>query len=150
MRLLIALAKAAKEGKELCDLISELEMPQEAIEVRLNFVSGVDFKTLGKTLLKAFTAHAETLPYATLAPDNYEGCRLSFDGKHGDGWALLRISLHDPVLPINVESNQKHGALKILKDLYYFLRGYEYLDISPMEQAIAKQRQALLNDVKQK
>ncbi len=147
-RLLIALAKAAKEGKQLADLVADLEAPAESVEVRLPFVAGRDFKTLGQALLKDLFSHAETLPYAQLAPDNYEGCRISFDEKHGAGWALVRMSLHEPILPINVESDKPHGALKILKDLYYFLKNYDYIDPSPLKATIEERRKLLFKDVK--
>ena len=75
-RLLIALAKASKEGKRLTDLIADLEMPQEERELRVNFKRGVDFKALGKVLINDFKAYANNLDYATPANDNHEGYRL--------------------------------------------------------------------------
>ncbi len=147
-RLLIALAKASREGKELTDLISDLKTPAQAIEVRLRFVNWCDFKAEGKKLLEDFEDFEETLPYATLPEENYEGCRVSYDESHGDGWALLRMSLHEPILPINVESNQPHGGLKILKHLYDFLRQYHCLDLTALQDAIEQCRAELLNDAK--
>lgn len=149
-RLLIAMAQAAKEGKDLTDLIAELEMPVEALELRAKFKDGVDFKTLGKNLIDDFTQYGNGLYYASPAPDNYEGFRLCYDEHHGNGWALMRMSLHDPVLPINVESATKDGAVKIVKDLYYFLRKYDFLDISPLQNAIAAWRTNKLEEVNAK
>jgi phosphomannomutase len=135
-RLLIALAKVSKEGKTLSDLIADLEIPQEAREIRLRFQDGCDFKALGQQLLKEFEARATVLSYAKLAPDNHEGCRVCYDKDNGDGWALIRLSLHDPVLPINVESNSKGGNLKIVTDLYEALKNYDFLDLTPMQKAL--------------
>ncbi len=149
-RLLIAMAKAAKEGKNLTDLIAGLEMPAEAIELRAKFKAGVDFKSLGKKLIEDFTAYGNSLYYATPAPDNHEGFRLCYDEHHGNGWALMRMSLHDPVLPMNVESATKGGAVKIVKDLYYFLRSYDFLDVSPLENAITSWRNAKIEEVNAK
>nr|MBR6778307.1 phosphomannomutase/phosphoglucomutase [Clostridia bacterium] len=150
VRLLIALAKASKAGKELTDLIEDLETPREAAEVRVKFSPDCDFKSLGQTLLKEFAAFVQTVSYLELAPDNYEGCRVAFDKKHGDGWVLLRMSLHDPILPINAESDSDHGVLKILKEVYYFLKKYPFLDLTPLQDAIKEQRQKLLDEVKRK
>ncbi len=149
-RLLIALANAAKEGKKLTDLIHGLQMPAEAQELRLNFRPDCDFKALGKTLIDDFAAYAKGLYYATPADDNYEGFRVCYDDTHGNGWALIRMSLHDPVLPINVESNVKDGAVKIVKDLYYFLKKYDFLDITPFENAIQAWRESKVTEVKAK
>jgi phosphomannomutase len=149
-RLLIAMANEAKEGKTLSDLIADLEMPSEAEELRVKFRAGVDFKTLGKQLIKDFAEYASGLYYATPADDNHEGFRLCYDDTHGDGWALIRLSLHDPVLPINVESNSVGGAVKIVKDLYYFLKRYDFLDISPIENSILAWRKKKTEEVKGK
>ncbi len=147
-RLLIALAKASKEGKSLTDLIKDLRQPEEALEIRLRFKDGCDFKALGKDVLKDYTAYVGATEYTALAPDNHEGCRARYDDRHGDGWALLRMSLHDPILPINVESNRENGALNIVKDLYYFLKKYDFLDVTPLEKAVDGCRQKLLASVK--
>ncbi len=149
-RLLIAMANAAKEGKNLTDLIVALEMPAEAQELRVKFKEGVDFKTLGKRLIEEFTQYGQDLYYATPAPDNHEGFRLRYDDHHGNGWALMRMSLHDPVLPINVESDSNGGAVKIVKDLYYFLRKYDFLDLSPLENAILSWRKSKIEELNAK
>ena len=124
-RLLIALAKCAKEGKDLMALIADLPEPREATEIRLKFVPGCDFKALGTGLLKDLQAYVGKTPYLSPAPNNFEGVRINFDGEHGDGWALVRMSLHEPILPINVESNRTGGNQIIAKELYAFLSGYE-------------------------
>ncbi len=147
-KLLIALAKESKKGRDLTDLIADLEMPVEAIEVRLPLAKDSDFKTLGAGLIKDLETHINKLSYAELPEANYEGCRISYNPLYGDGWALVRMSLHDPIMPINVESNQKYGSLKILMDLYYFLKKYSFVDTKPLAEAIAKQRNALFNEAK--
>ena len=147
-RLLIALANAAKEGKTLSDLIEDLEMPLEAVEVRLQFAKNCDFKIFGNYILEDFAAHAEKLAYISPETENFEGCRVNYDDKHGDGWALMRMSLHDPILPINVESNSEFGCLKILKDLYYFLKEYPCLDVTPLHSAIESERERMIKTLK--
>jgi phosphomannomutase len=150
VRLLIAMAKLAKEGKELSALIESLQMPKEAAELRVNFNAGVDFKTLGQKLIKDFKAYGENLSYATPATDNFEGFRLRYDDTHGNGWALIRLSLHDPVLPINVESDVEDGAIKIVKDLYYFLKNYDFFDLAPFENYIQAWREKKTSAMKGK
>ncbi len=149
-RLLIALAKTAKEGKELTDLIADLEAPAEEKEVRLRFTPDCDFKAIGKNILKNYEDYAKKSAYIRLAPDNHEGCRANYDETHGEGWALLRMSLHDPIMPINVESNRQHGNLPILRDLYYFLKKYPELDVAPLEKAIENCREKLQHSITEK
>lgn len=46
-----------------------------------------------------------------LEPVNYEGWRVVVDeGSGRQGWLLLRQSLHDPLLVLNVESEVKGGV----------------------------------------
>ena len=68
---------------------------------------------------------------ALVAP-NYEGVRISFDKAHGDGWCLLRKSLHDPIMPLNIESNEPGGCEKIAAVLRGFLSAYGELDTSKL------------------
>ena len=53
---------------------------------------------------------------------------MNLDEAHGNGWFLLRLSLHDPLLPLNIESNSVGGALQIAKELAGFIAGYDKLD----------------------
>lgn len=132
-RLLIALAKCAEEGKNLLDMISTLKKPAEAKEVRLNFVAGVDFKTLGAGVIADLKQKLPRENGLSLAPDNYEGVRVNFDESAGDGWALVRMSLHEPIMPINAESNRAGGVKTILGKLYGFLKEYPFLDLTNLE-----------------
>ena len=132
-RLLIALAKCAEEGRNLLDLISTLKKPAEAKEVRLNFVSNVDFKTLGAGVIEDLKVKLPHEAGLTLAPDNYEGVRVNFDENVEDGWALVRMSLHEPIMPINAESNRAGGVRKILDRLYGFLKEYPFLNLENLK-----------------
>ncbi|MBQ8295828.1 MAG: phosphomannomutase/phosphoglucomutase [Clostridia bacterium] len=133
-RLLIALANTAKEGKKLTDLIADLQMPQEEKEIRLRFKEDCNFQAEGATLLQDLQTYFSAQEGATLAKDNFEGCRICFDKNHGDGWALVRMSLHDPILPINVESNQQGGCAQIVNALHRFMQKYDdCLYIAPLQ-----------------
>ncbi|MDE6274242.1 MAG: phosphomannomutase/phosphoglucomutase, partial [Clostridiales bacterium] len=126
-------AKCAKAGKNLTDLIADLPEPKEAAEVRLHFTENCDFKALGASLIHELEQYVEDKPYITPAPDNHEGIRINFDRDHGDGWALVRLSLHEPILPVNVESNKEGGNALILSELYSFFTGYNFLDLQPFK-----------------
>ena len=82
----------------------------------------------GSEVISALTEYAKTQPGWTLASPNYEGVRVSLDAQHGDGWFLLRLSLHDPLMPLNIESDSAGGTKKIAAALAGFLAGFEKLD----------------------
>lgn len=135
-RILISLAKQAKEKKNVTDLINDLPCPVEAAEVRLTFQRGVDFKALGPTVIKDFETLAKKEPYLVPATDNFEGMRVNFDKYHGDGWILIRMSLHEPIMPINLESNTKGGVKILAKELYDFIKKYEFLNLEKLEKML--------------
>ena len=53
------------------------------------------------------------------------------------GWALLRLSLHDPVMPLNVEAPSEAAAKRLLAGFQEALKGFEGLDISPLDEFLA-------------
>ena len=114
-------------------LIADLPEPKEAAEIRLSFKPGVEFKTLGPAVIEDLKKVAENRTHLSLAPNNYEGVRMNFDKDHGDGWALVRMSLHDPIMPINVESETGGGNAVIIRELYELLKGYKFLNLENLE-----------------
>ena len=76
-----------------------------------------------------------------LAPDNYEGVKINFGKGEGDGWLLLRMSVHDPVLPINFESNVCGGNRIIAEKLYDLIKGYEFLNTENLKKFIENDRE---------
>lgn len=130
-KLLIELARCKKEGYALESLIATLEEPAESVEFRMNILEE-DFKAYGQTVIEALTAYAENQPGWSLAPDNFEGVRVNLDDAHGNGWFLLRLSLHDPLLPLNIESDSVGGAAIIAAELAQFLANFGKLDTSSL------------------
>ncbi len=126
-KLLIELARGKKEGYTLESLISTLEEPAESVEFRMNILLE-DFKSYGQQVIDDLTDYAQKQAGWSLAPSNYEGVRVNLDEAHGNGWFLLRLSLHDPLLPLNIESNSIGGAKQIAKELAGFIASYDKLD----------------------
>ena len=126
-KLLIELARGKKEGYTLESLITSLEEPAESVEFRMNILLD-EFKPYGQQVIDDLTAFAQKQAGWSLAPSNFEGVRVNLDEEHGNGWFLLRLSLHDPLLPLNIESNSVGGAKKIAQELAGFIAGYDKLD----------------------
>lgn len=136
-KLLIKLARLKMEGKTIEALIAELPEPKESSEFRLN-IGTEDFKGYGAKLIDELSAYAEKAPGWSVVPDNYEGVRVSCDNQTGNGWFLLRLSLHDPVIPINIESESNGGVTTIAQGLIKFLRGFDKLDLSEIDSWLNK------------
>ena len=136
-RLVIEAMKLKREGQTLGSLIAALREPVESTEIRLKILAD-DFKTAGQEVIDAVLAHTLDDHRWHLAPDNREGVRISFD--LGDGvdnaWFLLRLSLHDPVLPLNAESDVPGGVKTMLTQLYEVIRDCDSVDLTPLKAAI--------------
>lgn len=134
-KLLIKMAQLKEEGKKLDNLLDGLAEPVESKEIRMNLLLE-DFKPYGQQVIDEIAAFAEKEPGWLPAPDNYEGIRVSFDKNGGDGWFLLRLSLHDPLMPLNIESDSAGGVKIIARKLYEVLRKYDRLDTVPLKNFI--------------
>jgi phosphomannomutase len=128
-RILICLSEQAKKGERLTALISSLPLPIEEDEVRLSFTNlSKDFKAEGNRVIEDIKALASKSSDMILASDNYEGVKVNFGENDGDGWFLVRMSVHDPIMPINFESNKKGGNKIIANKLLSILKGYAFLN----------------------
>ncbi len=126
-KIIIKMAQLRSEGKKLDSLIADLKEPVETKEVRIK-ITEKNFRAYGEKVITELTKYAKTQKTFKLADDNYEGVRVSFDKDNGNGWFLLRLSVHDPIMPLNIESDVKGGVEKIYKKLLPFLEDCEGLD----------------------
>ena len=135
--LIIRAMKLKQEGKTLGSLIADLQEPVESKEIRLN-ITAEDFREAGKVAIQKVLDHANSAEDWHIAPDNREGVRISFDldGGMDNGWFLLRLSVHDPVLPLNVESDVPGGVKTMLKALYEVLAECEGINFAPLTAVI--------------
>ncbi|MCD8201246.1 MAG: phosphomannomutase/phosphoglucomutase [Clostridia bacterium] len=124
-RLLIALAS----GNELSDLIKDLRTPAEEAEVRITFTEeSTDFKEEGLQVIDELKLIAEECDGVTAERHNFEGLRLRFDEDNGNGWIQIRQSVHDPVIPVNFESDTPGGIKEMAKTLLLLIGGYDFLN----------------------
>ena len=113
VKIICKAAQLRAEGRSIKDLISTLGAPAESAEIRYT-IKGDNFAEYGKQVLTDFEAFAEKDPRFHIVSPNYEGVRISFDDDEVQGWMLIRMSLHDPVIPINLEA-QAAGGTKIIE-----------------------------------
>ncbi len=123
-KIVIELAK----GKNLEKIIEGLKLPAEEREVRLN-ITVQEFKDYGLTVIEKLEEFAKLNPKYVIADDNREGIRVSTE----NGWFLLRLSVHDPVMPLNFESNVIGGIREDINVLKDFFNGFDGLDTSALK-----------------
>ncbi|MBR2875917.1 MAG: phosphomannomutase/phosphoglucomutase [Clostridia bacterium] len=125
-RIVILAAALQKEGKTIDDLLRPMKMPAEEKELRIK-INRDDFIAYGNSVIDAFRDFADSTDGLSCAIMNFEGVKVNFDKNNGAGWILLRLSLHEPLLVANCESNN-HGGTEIMLELFSsFLKDYEDL-----------------------
>ncbi len=128
-KIIIQLARLRQEGKDLSDLIGAMPLPAEEQELRFG-ITVPDFKDYGLEVIRQLEAFGQALSDWQMADDNREGIR--FATENGQGWFLLRLSVHDPIMPMNIESNNPGGVKATAARLLPFFQQFEGLDIEPL------------------
>ena len=127
-RIVIKLAQLRGEGRTIDQLIGALKEPAERFEVRLG-ITEEDFRPVGERVIGQLEQFAAGIEGWQIADDNREGVRVS----DGDSWFLLRLSVHDPVMPLNFESDSVGGCMKMARMLAEFFATQSGLDTAPIE-----------------
>lgn len=122
-KIIIRLAELRRAGKDLEDLIGSLQTPAEEKEIRFT-ITEPDFKAYGQTVLNRLECFAKQHTEWKIAEDSYEGVRVATE----QGFFLLRMSVHDPIMPFNLESNLPGGIHAMLQDLLPFFQTCDALD----------------------
>lgn len=135
-RIVIKLVELKKQGKSLESLFSKLEEAAEEKEIRLK-IKAEDFRKYGEKYISDLKEFASKSGFWSVVPNTYEGVRINADESCGNGWLLARLSVHDPVIPVNFESRTKGGTLAAAKLLLEFSKSYNELDISALEEFCA-------------
>lgn len=126
-KIIIKMANLKKENKTIGDLISSLSEPKDLVELRFK-IKVDDFRAYGEKVIADLFEYGEKNGMA-IAPDNHEGIRISVN----NGWFLLRLSVHDPIMPLNIESDDENGCKAIAQVIYEFLKYYDELDLTAIE-----------------
>ncbi|MGX7025947.1 phosphohexomutase domain-containing protein [Vagococcus hydrophili] len=104
-KILMLLPKLKKENKTIGDLIATLKQPAEAQEVRFK-ISGEAYRDYGNDVIETLAEFVKQTAGFEIDPENEEGIRVNVSEMYGSGWFLLRMSLHEPLLVLQVENDE--------------------------------------------
>jgi len=124
-KLLVTAARIRATGGKLTGLIAGLIQPTSEKSIRLNILAE-DFVSCGGEVLSALEKFLEEMEGWEKVVPNYEGVRV--DCGDEKGWFLLRMSLHEPVMPLNIESETPEGADLIWCKLKPFISRFDQLE----------------------
>ncbi|MBE7034850.1 MAG: phosphomannomutase/phosphoglucomutase [Ruminococcaceae bacterium] len=126
-KLLIKAVLMRGEGRKLTELIAALKDPKLSRGHRLN-LTGANFKEDGQAILDALQKKIEQTEGMSLETPNYEGVRVNVK----DGWFLLRLSLHDPLMPLDMQCDEEETLSEMYSFLKEFLSAYSSIDITAL------------------
>ena len=128
-RLMVELARRG----DLTSLISGLEEPAEEKEIRLR-LTNEDFRPDGERIIERVKAAIGQRADWSANVD-YEGVKATVQLSGGEGFILVRLSLHDPVVPVNIESDVPGGVKVMASQLLSVLTDAAGVDLSPLAAA---------------
>ncbi len=129
---------ASLKGRSPMALLAKLEEPCEEAEVRLK-LTDEDFRRQGEKTIEAVRAAILSNPDWSPSPDDHEGVRALVRLPGGsEGYLLVRLSVHDPVLPINLEAYEAGGVKRIAAQLIDALQSAHGLglDLAPLDELL--------------
>lgn len=137
-KIIIMAARLRHEsGRGIMSLVSGLEQPVEEEEFRIRLLED-DFIQQGEKIIDSLKEFVSRIPGWSVAPNSHEGLRVSCSKESQKGWFLLRLSLHDPVLPLNIESGTAGGVKEIAKGIAEFLKQTDNIDYDRILKYIAE------------
>lgn len=146
--IIVEATRLKKEGKDILSLISSLKEPCESKEYRFKIIEekiwqdsvsksrGITaFSDYADIIIESLRYFAEESEGFSVVTPNYEGVRINYDLPISDseenarGWLLLRKSLHDPVMPMNIESDKVGGSIMVLSIIKDFLSQFDAIEL---------------------
>lgn len=124
-KILMLLPKLKKEGKTLEQLIETLEQPVETQEIRFK-LEAADYRALGENVIQ--TVRETPVEGFVENTENEEGVRMDLSHPYGKGWFLLRMSLHEPLLVLQIEQDVPGMIPDVCKKLYELFTPFEQVN----------------------
>lgn len=130
-KILMLIPELNKEGKTLSDLIQTLKQPAEAQEVRFT-IQKDNYQNYGHKVIEAMETFVNQTDGLEVEVDNEEGIRVNVSDPLGSGWFLLRMSLHEPLLVLQVENDIEGSNSQVFKTLEAFFKDYDELNLDKL------------------
>lgn len=136
-KILMLLPRLKSEGTSIGDLISSLKQPAETQELRFEILAQ-DVRHYGEQVIQALAGFVNATKGMSIDSENHEGVRVNVYEEYGSGWFLLRMSLHEPLLVLQVENDETGMNQKVVQKLADFFESYSQLDLSKLHNMIKK------------
>lgn len=136
-KILMLLPQLKASGQTLSDLIAQLKQPVETQEVRFK-ITTEDYRGTGEGVIADLADFVGTVQGWEIDHENEEGIRINVRESFGSGWYLLRMSLHEPLLVLQVENDLANKNILVFEKLATFFNQYDCLEKNSLEAVLAK------------
>ena len=126
-KILMILPQLKAQGLTINDLIAKLQQLAETVEILLK-ITASDFKAYGQKIIADLKA-ADFVGFKE-DDENEEGVRMILSEPYGSGWFLLRLSLHEPLLVLQIENDEVDMIAKVIPVLNEFFATFTHLDLT--------------------
>ncbi|MTD41940.1 phosphomannomutase/phosphoglucomutase [Erwinia sp. CPCC 100877] len=134
-KILMLLPRLKKDNLAIGDLIRSLKQPAETQELRFKLLAE-NVRAYGERVIHDLADFVDEQPNLAIDHENHEGLRANVSGDLGSGWFLLRMSLHEPLLVLQVENDVSSMNQMVLKELAGFFKSYQELDITQLDNVL--------------
>lgn len=135
----IVIEQAKHKDCSIESLIALLKHPVEEEEFRIR-IACESFSEYADQILKEFELWVKNNKGFDYVEENYEGVRFNIVMEDIQGWGLLRKSLHDPLLSLQIESDQHSGCQTVATILLEFFQPYTNLELDTLRIYLEKDK----------
>lgn len=135
-KIITTLMKMKEKGVSIEKITDGFIDAKEQIEIRIN-INNSKVITSGRKVLMHLKDFSKEIKSCSLE-NSPEGVRLKFRARWQEGWCILRQSIHDPTLVLNIESYVNNGAISILNSLIPFFKKFQFINIDEINEQVNK------------
>lgn len=128
-KILVKFVQLRREDRDIKDLIENLIVPKGAYEYRIS-ITGDNVREDSAAVLNELREKVKITEYLEEDSNNYEGVRVNYNLENDKGWFLLRSSLHEPVLALNIESDNSEDVRSVLGEIKKILEKFQMLKLN--------------------
>lgn len=130
-RIIVEAVKLKDQEKTIFSLIEKLEYPAEVADYRVK-VNVEKYLENEDEFSSDCNDFFDKIEWYEVFANCHDGIRVDRTDNEGSSYFVIRLSIHEDILAVHIESDYKGGVEKVKKDIYSFLSEYDYISPSPL------------------
>ncbi len=134
-KVIAKVAKMKNNGILMDEIMKDFVNAREEMEIRIPIFDPRVISCSRKVMI-SLKDYVKEIKSSELETNSIEGVRIKFNTRWQEGWCILRKSLHDPSLVLNIESYVTNGALSILNSLIPFFKKFQFISVEEIDKQV--------------